>query len=277
MGRPHRRGGLLGPMILVGLGVILLLNNLGLLEWNIWEALLRLWPVLIIGAGLDLLIGRRSIWGSLLVIVLVLGVAAASIALYEGGTLGAGRLEREAIEVPLGEASQGTVEIDFSVGRLEVNGSDNPDLFAEGAAALQEGENLQSVARTEGDTIFYSLCSDVHEWTGVGEMQIDLSGLHLNELDLNGGVGRTVVTLPAEGGGHVRMDLGVGESVLIVPAGVGVRIRVEGGLAPVSAPSDYERREGMYISPNYASADSQVEVEISARVSAIVIREAAAP
>src|SRR3990170_476022 len=307
MERPHRRGGLLGPMILVGLGVILLLNNLGLLEWNIWEALLRLWPVLIIGAGLDLLIGRRSIWGSLLVIVLVLGVAAASIALYEGGTLGAGQLEREAIEVPLGEASRGAVEIDFSVGRLEVNESDNPDLFAEGAAALQEGENLQAVARTEGDTIFYSLSSDVHEWTGVGlfgswmdsrvwtlelnpeipltltidtgvgEMQIDLSGLHLNELDLNGGVGRTVVTLPAEGGGHVRMDLGVGESVLIVPAGVGVRIRVEGGLAPVSAPSDYEGREGMYISPNYASADSQVEVEISAGVGAIVIREAAAP
>src|SRR3972149_1722466 len=272
MGRPHRRGGLLGPMILVGLGVILLLNHLGLLEWNIWEALLRLWPVLIIGAGLDLLIGRRSIWGSLLVIVLVLGVAAASIALYEGGTLGAGRLEREAIEVPLGEASQGTVEIDFSVGRLEVNESDNPDLFAEGAAALQEGENLQSVARTEGDTIFYSLSSDVHEWTGVGlfgswmdsrvwtlelnpeipltltidtgvgEMQIDLSGLHLNELGLNGGGGGT-----------------------------------GGGLAPVSAPSDYERREGMYISPNYASADSQVEVEISAGVGAIVIREAAAP
>ena len=73
------------------------------------------------------------------------------------------------------------------------------------------------------------------------------------------------------------MGLGVGESVLIVPAGVGVRIRVEGGLAPVSAPSDYERREGMYISPNYASADSQVEVEISAGVGAIVIREAAAP
>ncbi len=307
MERPVRRGGLLGPIILIGLGLILLLNNLGLLDWSIWEALLRLWPVLIIAAGLDLLIGRRSIWGSLLVIVLVVGVAAASIALYQGGSQQGRTLERQRIEVPLGEASRGEIEIDFSVGRLEVGGSAGRDQLAEGAVAVETGEELHSEARTEGDTIYYSLSSDIEDWrgigffgswmdnrvwtlalnpqipltlsidAGVGETEIDLSGLNVSELRLHGGVGRSEVTLPTEGGGTLELDLGVGENVLLVPAGVGVRIVVEGGLAPVSAPSNYDQSDGTYTSPNYASADSKVQVRISGGVGAIVIREVASP
>ena len=53
----NRRGGLIGPLILIGLGVVFLLNNLGILDWSIWEILLRLWPVLLVAAGLDLILG----------------------------------------------------------------------------------------------------------------------------------------------------------------------------------------------------------------------------
>ncbi len=61
--RSGSRGSLVGPAVLVGLGIILLLNNFGALPWSVWETIFRLWPVLVIGVGLDLLIGRRSIWG----------------------------------------------------------------------------------------------------------------------------------------------------------------------------------------------------------------------
>ena len=62
--RPPRRGGLVGAAILVTLGVVLLLNNLGYLGWGVWETLGHLWPLLLIAIGLDLMIGRRSILGS---------------------------------------------------------------------------------------------------------------------------------------------------------------------------------------------------------------------
>jgi hypothetical protein len=307
MERPHRRVGLLGPVILIGLGIVFLLNNLGLLEWTVWETLLRLWPVLIIGIGLDLLIGRRSIWGSLLVVVLVLGLAAGAVALYESRARGAAGFDREVIEVPLEGASEGDVNLDMSVGRLEVQDAEASDLLVDGEVALRPGENLRSEARSEGETVFYSLSSDLREWrefsfpgswvrdrvwtlgfnpdvplrmtidVGVGEVVIDLSGLAVRELDLNGGVGRVVVTLPQGIDAEIRMELGVGENVLRVPEGVGVRVRAEGGLAPVTAPSGYTRGDGVYTSANYATAESQVDVEISAGVGAIVIREVAAP
>src|SRR5512139_225381 len=75
----ERHGGVVGPVILISLGVIFLLNNLGWLDWSVWSTVLRLWPVLLIGAGLDILFGRRSMWGSLLVALLLLAVLAGAI------------------------------------------------------------------------------------------------------------------------------------------------------------------------------------------------------
>jgi hypothetical protein len=47
-------------VILIGLGVVFLLNNPGILNWSVWDVIFRLWPVLLIAAGLDILIGRRA-------------------------------------------------------------------------------------------------------------------------------------------------------------------------------------------------------------------------
>ena len=43
---------------LLALGVVLLLSNLGVWPWGISESLWRLWPVLLIALGLDLIVGR---------------------------------------------------------------------------------------------------------------------------------------------------------------------------------------------------------------------------
>ena len=39
------------PIILIGVGVILLLNNLGVIMGSPWEVIWRLWPVLLIALG----------------------------------------------------------------------------------------------------------------------------------------------------------------------------------------------------------------------------------
>ena len=72
MSAPARRGGLAGPILLIGFGLLLLLSNLGYISGSIWNILLRMWPVILIVAGIDLLIGRRSVWGSVLLIAIIL-------------------------------------------------------------------------------------------------------------------------------------------------------------------------------------------------------------
>jgi ABC-type polysaccharide/polyol phosphate export permease len=49
----NQHHGSFGAILLICLGIIFLLNNLGILPWTIWLSLWRLWPVLLILAGLQ--------------------------------------------------------------------------------------------------------------------------------------------------------------------------------------------------------------------------------
>ena len=75
--RPPSRRSFFWPVLLIGIGVVLLLSQLGLIATISWGLLIRFWPVLLIVAGLDLLFGRRApILGSLMgVLVLVIVLA----------------------------------------------------------------------------------------------------------------------------------------------------------------------------------------------------------
>lgn len=67
--RPRRPArSLLFPLLLVALGVVFLLNNLGVLGATAWDQLLRLWPVLLILWGLDDLLRREGAAGPALMI-----------------------------------------------------------------------------------------------------------------------------------------------------------------------------------------------------------------
>jgi hypothetical protein len=67
--------------VLIGVGVALLLSNLGYLDWSAWTVLWRLWPLLLVALGIELLIGRRSVVGTIISGVLILALVAGAIAL----------------------------------------------------------------------------------------------------------------------------------------------------------------------------------------------------
>lgn len=77
----NQRTGILGPLILVMIGLLLLLNNLGMLPLGLWGTVWRFWPVILILIGLDVLATHsdsqsKYIIFVLLGIVIVIGVTA---------------------------------------------------------------------------------------------------------------------------------------------------------------------------------------------------------
>lgn len=64
----RRRGSVFFPIVLIVLGVVMLLSNLGVMKGNIWEQLLQLWPVLLIAGGLDSIYRGEGIAGALMAI-----------------------------------------------------------------------------------------------------------------------------------------------------------------------------------------------------------------
>lgn len=297
-GKP-RRGGLIWPVILIGLGVVLLLNNLGVLPWDVWGTFLRMWPVILIAIGLDLVVGRRSVWGALVALVLITLVLAGGFWLaYTAG--GPSVATTETVAYPLDNAGRATVEIAQAVGEMRISalpgGAAN---LAQGTLQLARGETATK-AFTGGATARLSIKSNKRSWgpeavgwekarvwdlalngdvpmtleldLAVGKMTADLSGLDGSAVEVNVAVGDATVRLPSEGRAAVKADMAVGNVVVEVPRGVEVRVRSGAALAGRSFPSGWARSGDVYTSPGYATADNRVELEINVAIGNLTVR-----
>ena len=66
--KPNRRRSYFGPILLITIGLIFLAYNLGFIPGDGWEIILKLWPVLLVIAGVDDLVRREAIaWPILLI------------------------------------------------------------------------------------------------------------------------------------------------------------------------------------------------------------------
>ncbi len=301
----YRRRGLVGPVILIGLGVVFLLNNLGMLDWGVWLFFLRLWPVLLIAIGLDLLVGRRSIWGSLLVVVIMLGVLAGGVVLYQQRGWGGTELTRQIISRPLGEATRAEVRVNFGLRDLSVEALSQEGNLIEGTAELYRGERLVEHYGVVGEEAEYSLSPGGETWnefpgwperigrwevalnpsipivltidSGVGETVLDLQELEVVDLSVDVGLGTMHLTLPAEGELEGDLNAGIGAVEILVPQGMALRMRVDGGLSNVIVPAGYVRDGDVYTSPGYASAENRVQLRVEGGIGQIRVQAAPVP
>lgn len=81
-------GGILGGLFLVFIGIVFLLNNLGLVPGSVWNELWKFWPVLVILIGIRILAGRNIV-SRIIIALLTLFVFAGVLAyiLYYYGVL----------------------------------------------------------------------------------------------------------------------------------------------------------------------------------------------
>ena len=300
--RRPRRIDILGPVLLIAIGVILLLNTLGVLEWAVWWRLIRLWPVLLIAAGLDLLLGRRSAWGSLLAAVLVLAVIGGAVWLSVDGSLEAQGLETRQVRQPLEGATEAEVLIDPGVGVLRLEALPEAADLIQGTIRLTANEEIAEEATTSGQQIRYELDSLKESWTvplggwnsqriwdlgltpgaaldleahlGAGEAVLDLSGLDLSDLQVNVDVGRIEITLPAEGHFQALVEEGVGQLVILVPQGMELHIEGDLGLVVRNVPDGYQQGDDTITSPGYAGAANRVELTVDQGLGQLEIRPA---
>ena len=296
----RRRVSLVGPVILIGLGVVFLLNNMGVLAWSVWEVIFRLWPILLIALGLEIILSRLSPWGSLLALVLTVAILAGALWLL-GPDIGTGQaVAGEEVRQALGEATRAEIVIEPGVGALYIESLPESANLVEGVVSVGRGRRVKRHFAVTGETATFILQTeggtfgpfmgwgDQWSWKlglapeaplelevnlGVGLADIDLTGLTVDDLKVNLGVGRTVVTLPDEGRFYARIEGAIGETVVVIPAGLAARIRVDTGLAVSDLPNGYQQRDDVYTSPGYDSADDRVDLEVSQAIGKLTIRQ----
>jgi energy-converting hydrogenase Eha subunit A len=74
-----QKRGVVGPVFWIVLGVVFFLSEMGITNWDSLEILLRFWPLILIALGLDVLLPRRSLWASMLGLIIMLVVFAGAL------------------------------------------------------------------------------------------------------------------------------------------------------------------------------------------------------
>lgn len=281
------------PLILIAVGVLMLIANIGWLSWGALLGVLNLWPVVLIAIGADILSGGKYR------LVIVLATLAVGALVYTGATpLSPQPARTETVEQVLGEVQQADIAISSGVSELRVHASDREDILIEGTVQARRGERIVQNADLSGGTATFELTSEQsrtgffdfgsgrHAWdlavtnevpleltinTGVGRADLDLSGLQLRGLDIDTGVGETVLTLPDQGSYKARLDTGVGAATIRIPEGVAARVTVDRGVGSVDVSGNFLKNEDTYTSSDYATAEHKVDLEVSSGVGAVTV------
>jgi hypothetical protein len=284
----------------VSFGVIFLLNNFGMLPWNAWDMLFRLWPLFIVAIGLDLLLGKRSMWLGLLgaVIILLLGAGLWSITAPRTA-VGMTAVNSETISQPVGSAERARIYLNPAVASLKLQALENSkDLLAGHVKPLKGERIVQNPYSVENGQGFVWLRSmgemmwvgsqnidttwdlgaspdvpiDLEISMAVGEMTADLTGMQIENVRMSLAVGKGTLILPEDSSFEAKLDLAIGQFEIQVPEGLGVKVKYNGGLSGFTAPDGWIKDGNTYTSPGYSAAKNKVSIEVSTAIGGVVVK-----
>jgi hypothetical protein len=221
---PYVYRSLFWPALLIGLGILWLLANLGALPGANLDVLLQLWPLVVVAAGLDLIYGRRSpetggliALGTLTLMLLFMWLGPAL------GLARASEVRTERFVEPLGEATSARVELNLSSAPSDIAALGEANDLIE-AELRHAGEIDFAVSGTERKTVslrqtgsgprfgfFFFTARDLRWTIGLspevpldlvvnvrsGAASLTLEELRLDRFVLEGGSGAATVSLPA--------------------------------------------------------------------------------
>lgn len=289
------------PIILISVGVLLLLSNLGIVSWSTWNLVWRFWPVILIAIGVDVIFGQRSTLGAVLSALLVLAL----LAVIAGAIFFADQLpmisritenaswEDAHVEHALGSIEAADVLIDFTSPPGKIYALENDDYLIEGELTylgelIFEVDQRDSAVDVTLDSRYTGSWTNFQSsphaaWeigltpqiplelsldTGSGSCSFDLRELQVADLLIDSGSGSIQLFLPEEQSFAVRLESGSGSLRIDIPEGTGVRVILDSGSGSFNPGGDFDlvsgerRGDGIWESENYDGADYQIEMTI---------------
>ena len=262
MNEHHNRVSLFWPVVLIGAGVILLLRNLGFIQPFDVQMLLRLWPLILVVIGLDLIFARKAAWVGGLIGLLAIGAVIAFI--FYSPMLGietSAGVKTESFSSPVENAK--TVE-------YHINGSSAPvelDATAAGtdlvnATFTHKGTINYEVLGKEDKTVRISETPPTEAWLqfdfdfspqkwdialnpdvlstlyfdgGSGAIDLDLTGMNLEMLQADFGSGAAFFNDTATTETYTaRLESGSGAIDVDLPANTTLDMTLESGSGAVT-------------------------------------------
>jgi hypothetical protein len=296
----YRRDGWVGPMVLLGLGTIMLLGNLHYLDYGGFALFLRLWPILLVAIGLDVILGHRgSIWSNLFRVVIGLALVGGIVWLATLSPFFSVGIKSMDFEQKLDKATSSEIRFTMAVGEMNLSGGADKDMLVSGKAGLPKEMTLEphysapvngkSSLSLEGNgMVIIPVNTNMSPWNfdlnskipmdlttemGAGQMRIDLTGTKVNEISTEMGVGQTILTLPSGMDVNATVSGAVGELLIRVPKGAEVVIKMDKAVVGSSMPNGYLRDHDTIRSPEAKAGADKITIQADLAVGSIDIEE----
>lgn len=213
--------------------------------------------------------------------------------------LNVGPVQTDEETVEAGDIDSARVNIQMGVGKLDINGGAAGLLDAKFTYNVEEwkpevnyeissNEGRLTVRQPEGETGSVGIPDTdnvKNEWDlklnddipmdldinlGVGESELELSGLTLNSLDIQTGVGETTIDLTGDWATSFDVDIegGVGQTTVRLPRGVGVRVETQTGIGGINVRNLIQNGD-TYTNAAYENADVILDITVQGGVGAI--------
>jgi hypothetical protein len=252
------------PLVLIGAGILLLLSNLGYIPWSSWSLVWRLWPVLIIALGVEVMVGRRTMAGALfsgLMMVIIIGGAVVLILfaqripiLSEMAKPAEWRISE--VEHALDDIEQAHVYINWdsppghlsaledSSNLIEARIAHSGDLVFDVKTSGSKADVRLEQRNTGPGIPWRPFSGEESRWdvylspralldldldSGSGHCTFDLTELQLEKLFLDSGSGAVDLMLPGTRSFKATINSGSGAVKITIPQRVGVRVELDSG------------------------------------------------
>ena len=244
------------PIVLIGVGVIWLLGSLDILPHSSLRMLLRMWPLIFIVIGLDILFGRRSpLIGGLIglgavALVIIMLLLAPSLGMEVNG-----ELKTLNFSESLGGAASARIDLDLERYSTTIEALSDSNLLIEAeldtltdvvfsASGDQEKSvSLKPVEDYGFDYEWYDFVDarweiglnpevplDLIVDVGSGSVTVDLIDLEITDLVIDGGSGSVDLTLPASTLQYqVNIDGGSGSCDIELESGTDIEAAMDVG------------------------------------------------
>ncbi len=256
-------------ILFIAAGVLLLLNNFGILSVNIWAVL---WPLFIILLGLGLLLG----------------------AMRRGAPVRA-----VPDSLALEGATAARIVFQHAAGRLFVHAGTGADQLYSG----QFGGGVQRRVNRSGPALDVTLKTSDEAWaapwewfgrsggldwdvalnpnvplsldfeTGASHTELDLTDLCVRDLRVQTGASSTAITMPAHAGAtQARIESGAASVRVRIPDSVAARISGTMGLGALNVNERrFPRRGAGYESDDYATAANRLDLRVEGGVGSVQV------
>jgi len=283
-------------IFILSIGVIWILFNLGIINWSILDALYRLWPLIFVVIGINVIFRNNSIvrgitWLAFLAAIISYGYFFPNVPATqkpgEGGNV--------SIEMPA-ETKRGELDLELGGVNLDVASTSarlveafvsDPDInhsvgYGNGKETATIRFNKKNRFAIYPGSVNSQLKVNLNEnvlWnmnvkTGAVKGMLDLSRLRVENLKVDAGAAKLDFVFGRKSENfNVRLNAGASDIGVTVPSGSGVRIRMDGALNGTNLNElGWEKQGKVYTSPGYDSAPAKIDMEVKMGVGHFTVK-----